>query len=139
MVFRRDIDNDDGGYRAVFTFSNMVDLCHLINVELGKHLQKYEGASRAREDTVKDEEGQGAVFAAQGSSVTQMQRYDWRNRDVVTLTGTCVSYRLFPVTFSTTTEKLAQNALNKPVLGANVVEMEIINMIIQFFAINLFE
>ena len=47
-----------------------------------------------------------------GSSATQMAS------DVVTLTRTCVSHRLIPITFSTTTEKLSQNALNKPVLGA---------------------
>ena len=53
-------------------FANLVDLCHLKNAELGKHLHKYEVRVVLRGDTVKNEEGQGAVFPAQGSSVTQM-------------------------------------------------------------------
>ena len=45
------------GIQGRVHFSNMVDLCHLKNAELGKHLQKNEGRVVLREDNVKDEEG----------------------------------------------------------------------------------
>ena len=49
-----------------------MDLCHLKNAELAKHLQKYKGRVVLRGDNVKDEEGYRAVFAEQDASASQM-------------------------------------------------------------------
>ena len=49
-----------------------MDLCHLKNAELVKHLQKYKGRVVLRGDNVKDEEGYRAVFADHGASASQV-------------------------------------------------------------------
>ena len=53
-------------------FAIMMDLCHLKNAELAKHLRKYKGRVVLQEDTVKDEEGHRAVFTEQGASASQL-------------------------------------------------------------------
>ena len=52
-------------------FSNLVNLCHVKNVELAKHLQKYKGRGVLRGDNVKDEEGSRAV-CTEGAFASQM-------------------------------------------------------------------
>ena len=52
--------------------ANLMDLCHLKNAELAKHLQKYKGRAVLCGDNVKDEEGHRAVFTEQGASGSQM-------------------------------------------------------------------
>ena len=49
-----------------------MDLCHLKNAELVKHLQQYKGRVVLRGDNVKDEEGYRAVFADHGASASQV-------------------------------------------------------------------
>ena len=53
-------------------FVNLMDLCHLKNAELVKHLQKYKERVVLRRDNVQDEEGYRAVFTEQGASASQM-------------------------------------------------------------------
>ena len=45
-----------------------MDLCHLKNAELAKHLQKYKGKDVLWGDNVKDEEGYWAIFTEQSAS-----------------------------------------------------------------------
>ena len=52
-------------------FANLVDLCHLKNAELARHLQSCKGRVVLREDNVKDEGGHRAVFAEQGASASR--------------------------------------------------------------------
>ena len=49
-----------------------MDLCHLKNAELAKHLQKYKGRVVLRVENVRDEEGYRAIFTEFGASASQM-------------------------------------------------------------------
>ena len=57
---------------ATVHFASLMDICHLKNAELEAKHQKYKGRVVLRGDTVKDDLGSYAVFAEQGSFVTQM-------------------------------------------------------------------
>ena len=53
-------------------FASLMDICHSKNAELEAKHQKYKGRVVLRGDIVKDDFGSYAVFAEQGSSVSQM-------------------------------------------------------------------
>ena len=53
-------------------FANLMDLCHLKNAELAKHLQKLKVRVVLQGDNFEDEEGWRAVFKEQGASASQM-------------------------------------------------------------------
>ena len=53
-------------------FASLMDLCHLKNLEVEPHFQKYKGRVVLRGDLVKDDSGSYAVFTEQGSSASQM-------------------------------------------------------------------
>ena len=52
-------------------FASLMDLCHLMNSELEPQFRKHNGRVVLRGDIVKDDSGSYAVFAEQGSSVSQ--------------------------------------------------------------------
>ena len=49
-----------------------MDICHLKNLEIEPHYQKYKGRVVLRGDMVKDDSGSHAAFTEQGSSASQM-------------------------------------------------------------------
>ena len=53
-------------------FASLMDLCHLKSSELEPRHQKYKGRVVLRDDIVKDDSGEYAVFTEQGSSASQM-------------------------------------------------------------------
>ena len=53
-------------------FASLKDLCHLKNLELEPHFQKYKGRVVLRGDIVKDDSGSYAVFTEEGSSASQL-------------------------------------------------------------------
>ena len=53
-------------------FTSLMDLCHLKDSELEKHLNTYKGRVVLRRDNVKDDRGCKAVFTEQGASASQV-------------------------------------------------------------------
>ena len=72
----------EGGYsrstnrdKTKVHFATLMDICHLMNVELEPKLKKYKGRVVLRGDTVEDDSGAYAVFTEQGSSASQMTAF----------------------------------------------------------------
>ena len=62
------------GRRALqFVLHQLMDICHLKNVQLGTKHQKYKGRVVLRGEIVKDNSGSYAVFTEQGSSASQIK------------------------------------------------------------------
>ena len=53
-------------------FGSLMDLCHIKNSQLSKEFWSYKGRIVFRGDTVKDENGQYAVFTEQGALASHM-------------------------------------------------------------------
>ena len=53
-------------------FGSLMDLCHIKSSQLGKKFWTYKGRIVFRDDLVKDESGQFAVFTEQGASASHM-------------------------------------------------------------------
>ena len=72
-----------------------MDICHLKNAELARHLQKSRERVVLQDDNVKDEEGYNAIFTEQGASASDMAAAKFSDTILVNYVNETMNYIQF--------------------------------------------